>query len=135
MCSIVCDDFDKAELCLIEFEREGRSYTIDTVLALKERFSNDKFFFVCGGDMIATLDTWKCWESLIKEVSFIAFYRKGTPGFEQHIERMRSLGADITVINEDIPEISSTELRRKISKEMLPEKIYGYITKRNIYNG
>ena len=135
MCKIVCEDFSKAEPCLIEFEREGRSYSIDTVLLLKEKFPQDKFFFVCGGDSIATLDTWKNWERLIKVTAFIAFSRKGIEGFEGHIERMRNHGAEIHVINSEIPEISSSSLRKDLNKDMLPEDVYRYIIKRNIYNG
>lgn len=135
MCKIVCKDFTKAEPCLIEFEREGRSYSIDTVLLLKERFPADNFFFVCGGDMIASLDTWKSWERLIKETAFIAFSRKGTPDFEEQVERMQSLGATIHVIDREITEISSSSLRQNFRKDMLPEKIYSYIVRRNIYNG
>lgn len=134
MCKIVCEDFSKAEPCLIEFEREGRSYSIDTVLLLKEKFPKDNFFFVCGGDMIATLDTWKNWEQLIKETAFIAFSRKGVSDFEGHIERMRNYGAEIHIIDCEIPDISSSGLRKGIIKEMLPEKVYSYITKRKIYN-
>ena len=135
MCKIVCKDFIKAEPCLIEFEREGRSYSIDTVLLLKEKFPADNFFFVCGGDMIASLDTWKSWERLIKETAFIAFSRKGTPDFEEQVERMQSLGATIHVIDREITEISSSSLRQNFRKDMLPEKIYSYIVRRNIYNG
>lgn len=134
MCKIVCEDFDKAEPCLVEFKREGRSYSIDTILLLKNLFPNDNFYFVCGGDMIATLDQWKSWQDLIKETSFIAFSRIGTPDFENHVERMRNLGAHIHIIDREITEISSSSLRQKLNRAMLPEKVYSYIIKRNIYN-
>ena len=135
MCRIVCDDFPKAEPCLIEFEREGRSYSIDTVLLLKSMYPKDNFYFVCGGDMVASLDTWKSWERLIKETAFIAFSRKGTPDFENQVKRMMDLGAKIQIIDREITEISSSSLRQHLNKDMLPEKIYSYIVKRNIYNG
>ena len=77
MCEIVCDDFNKAELCLVEFERGGKSYTVDTIKLLKEKYPNDKFFVVIGGDMLSTLDTWYNWQELITLTSFIAFKRDG----------------------------------------------------------
>ena len=134
MCKIVCEDFHKAEPCLIEFEREGRSYSIDTVLLLKSLYPNDSFYFVCGGDMIATLDRWRSWQELIKVTAFIAFSRSGMSDFENHVERMRKLGARIHIIDREITEISSSSLRQKLNREMLPEKVYSYIIKRNIYN-
>ena len=75
MCALVCDDFSKAELCLIEFEREGKSYTVDTIKLLKEKHPQDNFFVVIGGDMLSTLDTWYNWKELITLTSFIAFKR------------------------------------------------------------
>ena len=46
MCGLVCNDFEKAQLCLIEFEREGKSYTLDTVKKHKKKYPDDNFFIV-----------------------------------------------------------------------------------------
>ena len=134
MCSIVCDDFAKAQVCLIEFEREGKSYTFDTVNLLKEKSPNDKFYIVIGGDMLSTLDTWYNWQELISMVSFISFKRKGLDDFDSSFKRLTDYGADIKVIESDITEISSTQLRNKIDKDLLPQKVYDYIVQKGIYN-
>ncbi len=134
MCRLVCEEFPKSELCLIEFERSGKSYTIDTVKALKEKYPNNSFYIVIGGDMLATLDTWYKWDELIKAAPFLAFSRVGVSDFDEHLKRLRSLGADITVINKEITDISSTELRKSTLKKMLPQKVYDYITEKGIYN-
>ncbi len=134
MCRLVCEDFPKTELCLIEFEREGKSYTVDTVKALQQKYPNDTFYIVIGGDMLASLDSWYKWKELIKAVPFIAFSREGI-AFDAHLNRLRLFGADITVIDKKITDISSTELRAITMKEMLPEKVYNYIVKKGIYNG
>lgn len=134
MCSIVCDDFPKAEVCLIEFEREGKSYTFDTVNLLKQKYPNDNFYIVIGGDMLSTLDTWYNWQKLIGMVSFISFKRKGLDNFNSSYKRLTDYGADIIVIESDITEISSTQLRKKIDKTLLPKKVYDYIVQKGIYN-
>ena len=46
---------------------------------------------------------------------------------------MRSLGADILVFDNDITEISSTDLRNVFKPEFLPKKVYEYANKRRIY--
>jgi len=135
MCKIVCEDFIKAEPCFIEFEREGKSYTIDTINLLRKKHPNDNFFVTIGGDMLSTLDTWYNWQELIKKVSFIAFKRDGIADFEKSYNRLIDLGADIKIIDDKITNISSTKLRNKISKEYLPPKIYDYIIEKGIYNG
>ena len=134
-CKIVCEDFIKAEPCFIEFERKGKSYTIDTINFLRKKHPNDNFFVTIGGDMLSTLDTWYNWQELIKKVSFIAFKRDGIADFEKSYNRLIDLGADIKIIDDKITNISSTKLRNKISKEYLPPKIYDYIIEKGIYNG
>lgn len=134
MCRLVCNDFSKAELCLIEFEREGKSYTVDTIKSLKQKYPNDNFFVVIGGDMLSTLDTWYHWQELITLTSFIAFKREGLTDFDKAYERLTDYGADIIAIDSQITDISSTELRKKINKNLLPKKVYDYITEKGIYN-
>ena len=133
MCRIACADFKKAQLCLIEFEREGKSYTVDTVKALKEKYPEDNFFIAVGADMVKTLDTWYNFGELKNIASFAAFNRGGDSEFKNDINRMRSLGADILVFDNDITEISSTDLRNVFKPEFLPKKVYEYANKRRIY--
>ncbi len=134
MCRIICEDFKKASLCLIDFEREGKSYTVDTIKALKEKYPEDEFYFVIGGDMLSTLDKWYNYKELIKETGFIAFARKSVEGFKKDIQKYRTLGAVIIPIFEEIPDVSSTQFREKNQKEILPKKIYNYIKEKGIYN-
>lgn len=134
MCKIVCDDFNKAQLCLLEFERVGKSYTVDTIKLLRSKYTNDNFFVVIGGDMLSTLDTWYNWQELIKLTSFIAFKRAGLTDFDESYERLTNYGTNIIVIDDKIADISSTKLRKKVDKNLLPQKIYDYIIEKGIYN-
>ena len=134
MCDLVCEDFNKAELCLIEFEREGKSYTVDTLKLLKHKYPCDKFFVSIGGDMLTTLESWYNWQELISLTSFIAFNREGVSGFEDAYKRLTAYGADIIIVDDKITDISSTKLRKKIEKSLLPERVYNYIVEKGIYN-
>ena len=134
MCRLICEDFKKAEVCDIEIKRKGKSYTLDTVKELEKLFPGDKFYFVCGGDMIAMLDKWYNIHELIKKVVFISFSRNSNDGFLKDVEKMRKLGAEILVINTPIPDVSSTEIRNALKKELLPPKIYDYIIEKGLYN-
>ena len=133
MCRIVCEDFEKATVSLVEFEREGKSYTIDTISALREFSPGDEFFVTCGGDMIKTLDTWCRFDELKRMVSFIAFGRGSDKRFYADVMRVRALGADITVFNNKITDVSSSKLREHMDKEFLPEKVWDYVNRRGIY--
>ena len=47
---------------------------------------------------------------------------------------MKQLGAEIIVIDTPIPDISSTDFRNTLKKELLPKKIYNYIKEKGLYN-
>lgn len=139
MCRLAAEDFDRTRLCLIEFERAGKSYTFDTVQELKKRFPGDRFSMACGGDMIASLDQWYRWRELIGEIGFYAFRRVGASDFDRKVERFRKEGAAITVLRNPVTKVSSTELRALLKQgkktDLLPEKIGKYIEERNLYCG
>ncbi len=137
MCEIAAKDFSKAELCLIEFERSGKSYSYDTVMLLKQNYPDTEFAFVCGGDMLVFFDKWYKYEKLMKEVSFTVFKRTDTDEneFFACIDRFTKMGMNITVMNEIIPTVSSTEIRNdfKKAKLLLPIEIFEYLTEKGIY--
>lgn len=139
MCRIACDDFSKAELCLIEFEREGKSYSYDTVIDLKQRYKDKNFVFVCGGDMLVTFDRWYKYEELMKQVPFIAFRRSDIDNslFDSCVKKLSDKGMRITVMEEIISAVSSTEIRNDWcrAKEYLPQKVFEFLNERGVYNG
>lgn len=137
MCRKAADGFDKAEVCLIEFERQGKSYTYDTVLELKKRYPNDKLCFVMGGDMLVYFDKWYKADELMHLLSFIVFRRSDTDEkeFNSSIMRFREMGMEIKVMDEIIPLVSSTEIRSDFEgkKELLTPEIYEFLSERGVY--
>ena len=135
MCRIVAGEFSKANLCLVEFERNGKSYTYDTVVNLKKDYPQKDFVFVCGGDMLVFFDKWYRYEELMKLIPFIVFKRTDTDKdeFSLSVDKFSKMGMDITVKNEIILNVSSTEFRTSNLKTLLPEKIYDYIQERGLY--
>ena len=137
MCRIASGNFEKAQVLTVEFEREGKSYTFDTVCELEKRYPDISFAMACGGDMLATLDNWYRGEELIHKIGFYAFKRVGEQGFEAHVSRLRKMGANITVIDKNITAVSSTELRQTLSNgqktELIPTDIYNFVIKRKLY--
>lgn len=137
MCELAAKDFSKAEVCLIEFEREGKSYSFDTVTELIKRYPDYKFTFVCGGDMLVYFDKWYRYEELMKIIPFTVFKRSDTDigEFEECIKRFTDMGMKITVKDEIIPAVSSTIIRKdfETAKVFLPEKIGEFLSERGEY--
>lgn len=139
MCRIIADDFKKVRLCLAEFEREGKSYTYDTVTEFRRRYPQREFTFVCGGDMLISFKEWYRYEELMKMISFTVFRRTDTDNaeFDRKAEELSEMGMKITIMSEIITSVSSTYIRNNAekSRELLPEKIYDYIKDGGIYGG
>ncbi len=63
----------------IEIKRPGISYTIDTVMRLKQRHPQDTFFFIIGTDAFSHLPKWKAPEQLLRLCHFVIVPRPGHP--------------------------------------------------------
>lgn len=139
MCRIIAEGFPKVRLCLAEFEREGKSYTFDTVTDFLKKYPEREFTFVCGGDMLISFDKWHRYKELMKMVSFTVFRRTDTDNteFDRKAAEFSDMGMKITVMSEIITAVSSTYIRNNFAKsrELLPEKIYDYIKNGGIYGG
>ena len=139
MCRIACEDFKKAKLCLVEFEREGKSYSYDTINHLKEIYPNKNFAFVCGGDMLVSFDKWYKYEEIMKLLPFIVFKRSDTnlEIFNKSVKKFKNIGMNIILKEEIIPLVSSTGIRSDFenNKDLLPTKIYNFLNEREVYNG
>jgi nicotinate-nucleotide adenylyltransferase len=101
-------------LSQLEMERQGTSYTIDTMKALIGRHPEYYFYFIIGADMVEYLPKWYKIEELIGLIQFIGLAR---PGFsipsinrssfhEQNAER-------IQFVTMPLLDISSTEIRER----------------------
>ena len=123
----------------IEIDREGPSYSYDTVLALKtEQPSVEQIYFLTGADAVLGLPQWRNYEELLSECVFIAATR---PGFD--LESLRTtMPAALArrVVFLPIPglEISSTDIRTRIKegrniRYLTPDAVVGYIQSNKLY--
>jgi nicotinate-nucleotide adenylyltransferase len=128
---IAIEDDDRFRVCDIEFRLPKPSYTIDTLVNLKEQYPADEFVLIMGSDSLSTFHKWKN-HTLIEENYDRYIYPR--PGFEINY------GEQIRVKKVDAPtmEISSTFIRLALRKKhdiryFLPHKVYQYITEMHFY--
>lgn len=113
----------------IELERKGKSYTYDTIKALKEKNPDTDYYFVIGGDMVEYLPTWHRIDELVELVQFVGVKR---PNY--------GIETPYPVIWVDVPlmEISSTLIRKNVKigcsiRYLLPPAVEEYIKKEGLY--
>lgn len=141
MCQIAAENIPKAEVTDVELKREGKSYTIDTLLELSKIYPNYKLAITVGGDMITSFNTWKRYKDVLEIADIIAFKRADIDNdeFYRSVSSLINDGGRITVMKEEIINISSTELRHSICDKPLLEKylskdIIDYILENDVYN-
>jgi nicotinate-nucleotide adenylyltransferase len=64
-----------AEVSAIEIEREGTSYSVDTVAALRHEHAEDALFFLVGADAFADILSWRDYRRLITLCELIVISR------------------------------------------------------------
>ena len=114
----------------IEIKRDGLSYTIDTINEFKRLYPKDELYFIIGSDLLNYLDEWKDLGQILKMVKFIVATR---PGFS--LEKIPSY---ISTIDIRAIDVSGYEIRRCIKegrsfRYLVPETVYNYINKKNLY--
>ncbi|RYM05286.1 nicotinate-nucleotide adenylyltransferase [Sporolactobacillus sp. THM7-7] len=124
-------DNDRFKLSLIEIDRKGRSYTVDTLTELTKKYTEDRFYFILGADMVSDLATWHRVGDLCRLTSFIAFRRPGYPA--EHPDY-----ADVIYIDMPEVDISSSYLRERLKagrscRYFLPDGVKKYIEERRLY--
>lgn len=141
MLSIATEKTPGLEVSDIELNREGISYTVDTLSALKARYPQAELTLLVGTDMFLSFSHWKQWETILKETALGVFYR-GDKGEKEAIEEksreLTALGGRISLVKNPVVAISSTQLRRLLAFQcadaFLPEGVGDYIREKGLYH-
>ncbi|MDD5108279.1 MAG: nicotinate-nucleotide adenylyltransferase [Candidatus Omnitrophica bacterium] len=114
----------------IEIKRKGRSYTIDTLKELKNKFIQDELYFIIGSDLLKYLNEWKDLNEINKMVKFVAATRPGYP-LEQipsYIQKLAIRAVDVSGF-----EVRQCIKENKSFRYLVPDKVFDFINKRKLY--
>ncbi len=138
MAELLCEGLPKAKASDIELKQEGKSYSFYTLADLKKSYAD--LSLLIGGDMVTSFNTWFEYKSILNLAELIVVRRKGINNldFDNAVENLRLNGGKITVVEVDLPEVSSTEIRRRLLEDkplnvLVPENICKYIEKNHIF--
>lgn len=126
----------------MEIDRQGPSYTLDSLRHLKQVSGPEKaFYFITGLDAILEIKKWKGYDKLFDLADFIAVTR---PGYS--VQALNDLGADlgegqsskIHPFPVTLLAIASTEIRRRVRegksiKYLVPDSVMEYVEKERLY--
>jgi nicotinate-nucleotide adenylyltransferase len=122
----------------LEIEREGPTYTVDTLRSLRDQHAEDvELFFITGADAMLEIFQWKDPEEAFVLAHFIAATRPGydLAAFERGAPTEHP---KVTVMPIPALAISSSDIRERVRKGqpiryLVPEGVQTYIEKAGLY--
>ena len=125
------EDNPKLEVSDIEFGMPQPSYTIDTLVRLKEEHPENEYALIMGADNLQNFHKWKNYEQILADYSVYVYPRSGIEisGSHENINIVK--GAPQM-------EISASFIRKSIKEGkdvsyLIPENAWNYIDEMNFY--
>jgi nicotinate-nucleotide adenylyltransferase len=120
-----------------ELDRQGPSYTLDTVRALQAMQPRAQWFLIIGADQYAGLHTWHSWRELLSLVTLAVANRPG-PASGRAPVHAEVLRIPHLVVPLPMLDVSATEIRERVAQglqidAMVPPAVARYIDQHHLY--
>ncbi|MGQ0838067.1 nicotinate-nucleotide adenylyltransferase [Actinokineospora sp.] len=117
----------------VDIDREGATYTVDTLRDLRARYPGDDLFFITGADALDQILSWRQADELFTLAHFVGVTR---PGY--HLEDDHLPSGAVSLIEVPALAISSTDCRVRVAAGepvwyLVPDGVVQYISKRHLY--
>jgi len=136
MVTLAIADESRYVLDRCEVDRQGPSYTLDTVRELQALQPDARFFLIIGQDQYSGLHTWHGFEELLSRVVLAVANRPGTT--REPDEAVRRAERDSVAL--PMMDISSTAIRQAAEQgeafhPLVPDAVARYIEEHRLYRG
>lgn len=128
------------ELCALETERTGPSYTIDSAVELGRMYPDSDLYLVMAADSLAQIDTWRHPDELLALIEWVVGPRPGAvpPDRSSIEERFGPSASRIHLLTGPSFDVSSTEIRRRVAagqtiRYLVPRDVEQLIAERGLY--
>ena len=137
MLKIATAGLENMEVSDLELNREGPSYTWQTVHALRQQHPDAQLILIMGTDMFLSFHSWRNPELITKDAALAVFYRGDKNEVDAIKSRVAEVSWEVELIENPIIDISSTQLRRMLvfgcADSFLPNGVGDYIRSHGFY--
>lgn len=141
MTGLAIEDNPHFALSTIEIDRDGNSYSYETLETLRKQNPNTEYFFLVGSDTLFALETWKHPEILLPSCTILVAVRDGVPmeKMQEHAKYLEEkFSGSIQLLTTPNIEISATDIRNRLSKNrnvkyFVPDSVLDFINKYDLY--
>ena len=137
MARLAIQDEPPFRVSTVDIEREGPSYSVDTVRDLREELGPEtELFLIVGADAIERLPVWRSPGELLRKAGLVCVGRPGEPTPDTF--PAGHPGRSARYVPGPMLNMSSTEIRRRIAAGLPPgdevsQQVAEYISKRGLY--
>jgi nicotinate-nucleotide adenylyltransferase len=120
----------------VDIDRDGPTYTIDTLRDLAAALPDADLYFITGADALTEIFTWRDAADLFELAHFVGCTR---PGYEMNADSLAGIPAErVTILEIPALAISSTDCRVRTAAGqpvwyLVPDGVVQYIEKHNLY--
>ena len=120
----------------VDIDRDGPTYTVDTLSDLAQQYPEADLFFITGADALQEILTWRASERLFELAEFVGCTR---PGYAMDPSAVEGIPHDrVTIVEIPALAISSTDCRRRAARGepvwyLVPDGVVQYISKHQLY--
>ena len=139
MVKIATQDNKKFNVCDYEINKNGVTYSWETMKYLRENYDYD-FYFIMGEDSLMSVETWENAEDFLKNTKILACIRRQEEmsKLDVKIDDLKSKGYFVEKIPTSFIDISSTKIREKVQtnqdfRYFVPNQVFEYIVRNKLY--
>ncbi|MFN2102680.1 nicotinate-nucleotide adenylyltransferase [Finegoldia dalianensis] len=139
MVKIATQDNKKFNVCDYEINKNGVTYSWETMKYLRENYDYD-FYFIMGEDSLMSVETWENAEDFLKNTKILACIRRQEEisKLDVKIDDLKSKGYIVEKIPTSFIDISSTKIREKVQtnqdfRYFVPNQVFEYIVRNKLY--
>jgi nicotinate-nucleotide adenylyltransferase len=139
MVELAVADDQRFDTSRMELDREGPSYTADTLEQVAKESPDDELFLILGGDQAAALGAWHEPEKVLERATVAVFERVHWGRNAIVIKIGRLPGAErVRYLDMPLIQVSSSAIRRRVSEDLpirylVPDRVEDYIRENNLY--
>lgn len=139
MVKIATQDNKKFNVCDYEINKNGVTYSWETMKYLRENYDYD-FYFIMGEDSLMSVETWENAEDFLKNTKILACIRRQEEmsKLDVKIDDLKSNEYFVEKIPTSFIDISSTKIREKVQtnqdfRYFVPNQVFEYIVRNKLY--
>jgi nicotinate-nucleotide adenylyltransferase len=139
MTRLAAADDERFSVSALEVEREGPSYTYETLQLLVEERPDTELVFVMGADAAVGLESWRHPERVVELARLAVAQRPGVAAADV-AEVIRNLGAEGRATMLEMPQfgVSSSAVRQRAKdgkplRYLVPRGVAAYIEEKGLY--